>query len=200
MFTGIIKSTGFVVKLREYKKEYKIQVEASKDMSSNLKAGDSVAVDGICLTLEQISATNIMHFHLGIETLKITNYSPAQLKGKKVNLEPALRVGDFFGGHFVTGHVDGMAEVLSFNQQGASALMELKTPAEFKSFFWPKGFIALNGASLTLNAVKDSCLKVCLVPETLKRSNLLGQKPGSLLTFEADYLARGLFKAKAFRL
>ncbi len=192
MFTGIVKSLGLVRKVTEHKGEYKIQVKAQL---SGLKAGDSVAVDGVCLTLEKIS-DKVMHFHLGIETLKVTGWDVSQLSGKKVNLEPALRVGDFIGGHFVTGHADGTAEILCCKKQGESVLMELKIPDEFKAFFYKKGFITLNGVSLTVNAVKGRVLKLCLVPETLKRSNLSDQKKGALLTFEADYLTRALLQKK----
>ncbi len=192
MFTGIVKSVRSVLQVTEHKGELKIQVETPADPSfSGLKAGDSVAVDGVCLTLEAISS-EIMRFHLGHETLKITGWNRQKLKDKKVNLEPALRLGDFIGGHFTSGHIDGMAETLSYTLKGDSLLMEIKVPSEFKVYFWKKAFIALNGISLTVNKMDDNRVFVCLVPETRKQTNLSSQKPGSLLTFEVDSSSRGL--------
>ena len=192
MFTGIIKSVNSILKVTEYKGEMKIQVEKPGQSDfSNLKPGDSVAVDGVCLTLEELSS-NVMNFHLGYETLKITGWSKQKLQDRKVNLEPALKIGDSIGGHFVSGHVDGMAEVLSCTTKEASFLMEIKVPDKFKNYFWKKSFITLNGVSLTVNEVKRDCLFICVVPETLKRTNLLDQKPGHFLTFEVDFLSRTL--------
>ncbi|MDE0118808.1 MAG: riboflavin synthase [Bdellovibrionales bacterium] len=192
MFTGIVKSVHPILKVIKHKEELKIQVE-KPDLSDcpHLKLGDSVAVDGVCLTLEKLSS-NSMYFHLGYETLKVTGWDIQNLQDRKVNLEPALRVGDFMGGHFVSGHVDGMVEVLRCTKKGASLLMSIKIPKEFKPYFWKKSFITLNGVSLTVNEVKEEGLFICLVPETLKRTNLLSQKPGSLLTFEVDSLSRAL--------
>ena len=178
-----------VLQVKELKGELKIRVSApSHPDFSDLKPGDSVAVDGVCLTLEQISPEG-MDFHIGPETLKITNWSLKKLKGKKVNLEPSLRKGDFIGGHFVSGHVDGVAKVMSYtNKGGESQLMKLKVPSEFKERFWKKAFITLNGVSLTINEVSKDVLSFCLVPATLERTNLQKLKPGDLLTFETDIL------------
>ena len=135
MFTGIIKSIRPILKVTEYKGELKIRVEKPDQSDfSNLKPGDSVAVDGVCLTLEEL-LPDAMGFHLAYETLKITGWSKQKLQDRKVNLEPALKIGDSIGGHFVSGHVDGMAEVLSCTTKEASFLMEIKIPNEFKNYF-----------------------------------------------------------------
>ena len=158
---------------------------------SDLKAGDSVAMDGVCLTLEE-GLPETLQFHLAYETLKITGWNREKLKDRKVNLEPALRMGDFVGGHFISGHVDGMAEVLDSSVKGDSLLVEIKIPEEFKNYFWKKAFITLNGVSLTVNEVKDNQLSICLVPETLRRTNLSDQEMGGFLTFEVDSWSRAL--------
>jgi riboflavin synthase len=192
LFTGIVKSVCSVLEVTEHKEQLKIQVEKPNHPDfSQLKEGDSVAVDGVCLTLEKC-LPETMSFHLSYETLKITGWNKEKLKGRKVNLEPALRVGDFIGGHFISGHVDGVVEVLDCTVKGDSVLMKIKVPTEFKNYFWKKAFISLNGVSLTVNEVKDSQLSICLIPETLKRTNLSGQTLGNLLTFEVDSWSRAL--------
>ena len=193
MFTGIVKSVCSISQLEEYRGDLKIRVEKPPGAADffGLKKGDSVAVDGICLTLEEL-LPKTAGFHLACETLKITGWNKNTLQGRKVNVEPALRVGGFIGGHFVSGHVDGMAEVMSCDNKGESRLMEIKIPAEFKKYFWRKAFITLNGVSLTVNEVKENRLFLCLVPETLKSTNLSDQMPGSFLTFEADTWSRAL--------
>ena len=192
LFTGIVKSVCSVLEVTEHKEQLKIRVEKPNQPDfSNLKPGDSVAVDGVCLTLEECLPETI-RFHLAYETLKITGWDKQKLQNRKVNLEPALRMGDFIGGHFISGHVDGMAEVLECTKKGDSLLIEIKIPNEFKNHFWKKAFVALNGVSLTVNEVKDNRLFICLVPETLKRTNLSNQVVGSLLTFEVDFWSRAL--------
>ena len=198
MFTGIIKGTSFISKAIEQKKELKIHIEKPKNGSafSDLKTGDSIAVNGICLTLEKILPRSMV-FHLGYETLKITKWKKENIQNQKCNLEPALKVGDFLGGHFTSGHIDGMAEILNIRKKGESKLMEIKIPKEFINYFWKKAFITLNGVSLTINEVKGNRLFVCLIPETLKRTNLSDQKKGNLLTFELDFFSRAfLFSLK----
>ena len=193
MFTGIIKGMASISQITNQKEELKIQIEKPKTWSefSHLKTGDSLAVNGVCLTLEKLLSQSMI-FHLGYETLKITGWKKETLQNKKCNLEPALRVGDFLGGHFISGHVDGMAEVLNIKTKGTSRLMEIRVPKEFIDYFWKKSFIALNGVSLTINEIKENQLSLCLIPETLKRTNLRNQKPGDFLTFEVDLLSRAL--------
>ena len=143
-----------------------------------------------------------MTFHLGQETLKITGWTPQALKKYPVNLEPALKMGSTVGGHFVSGHIDAMAEwmnmphIRSSTCLHSSQVMELKVPARFKHYFWKKAFIAVNGVSLTINQVKRDHIFVCLVPETLRRTNLLKDQSKSttsrFVTFEIDVFTRAL--------
>ena len=192
MFTGIVKGIGSVLEVTEYKEELKIKVEKPRgDDFSGLKPGDSVAVNGVCLTLEK-ETSEAMRFHIGYETLKVTRWDKKTLQSGKVNLEPALKMGDPIGGHFMSGHVDGMAEIIKCTPKAKSLLMEIKVPSEFKNYFWKKTFIGLNGVSLTVNEVIEDRLHLCLIPETLNRTNLLNQKSGHLLTFEIDNWARAL--------
>ena len=187
MFTGIVKAVGVVSGVKPHRGELKIRVKLPAGGMWALQKGCSVAVDGVCLTVEALTSST-MSFHLGHETLQVTGWTAPRLKRRVVNLEPALKVGDSMGGHFVSGHIDGMAKVIKLTAKGESQLMEVQIPRRFTKYVWAKAFIALNGVSLTVNAVKGARLTVCLVPETLRRANLRMVQSGSLLTFEVDYL------------
>ena len=202
MFTGIVKGLEPVEKIIRCQTELKIQVRRPRQSAfSSLEEGDSVSVNGVCLTLEKLSSAK-MTFHLGKETLKLTGWTPQILKKYPVNLEPALKIGSSVGGHFVSGHVDGVAEWLNISdlrfstRRSNSQVMELKVPTRFKNYFWKKAFIAVNGVSLTINQVKKDRIFVCLVPETIRRTNLLnGQSKFAtprLVTFEIDTFTRAL--------
>ena len=184
MFTGIVQAISPVLSNQAHKGERKIQIQRPS-LFSNVKMGDSVAVDGVCLTVELLTATSI-GFHLSFETLKITGWDRQSLKGQVMNLERALKWGDSIGGHFVTGHVDGMAKVMAVKTHGDSRFIEIQVPAEFQKYLWKKAFISFNGVSLTINEVKKNSLFLCLVPETLKRTNLKNLKAGATVTFEVD--------------
>ncbi len=189
MFSGIVKKVEPIVGVRSCGRELKIQVRRPQmKCFSNLKLGESVAVDGVCLTLEKLSS-KMMQFHLGEETLNITGSIYWKQKNRLINLELPLRMGQFVGGHFVSGHIDGMAQIISVQRanqvvrskkarsvrnfmKSGSFVIELKLPNKFKDFFWNKCFIALNGVSLTVNKVIKNKLSVCLIPETLKCTNL----------------------------
>ncbi len=195
MFTGIVQALSPVLMVKTSKGEKKIKIQRPGGQGfSDLKTGDSLALNGVCLTIESLTAKTL-GFHLSFETLNITGWDKESLQGRQVNLEPALRVGDFVGGHFVTGHVDGQAEVINVTAQGESRWMSVRVPTQFKKYFWKKGFINLNGVSLTINEIKGDKLILCLVPETLKRTNLKDQEPGCMLTFEVDSHARALLSS-----
>jgi len=212
MFSGIVRSLSSVIRtepcrakpegctepgsIKSHHEEFKIHVQRPKSLHfSHLTVGDSVAVNGVCLTLEHLSAQE-MQFHLGHETLQLTGWSLQSFQNQLVNLEPALRVGDSVGGHFVSGHIDGMAEVVDISRPtGVSRLLELKMPLESADFFWQKSFVTIHGVSLTVNKVKKNRLSICLVPQTLKQSNLSHQTPGDQVTFEIDAWSRMLMHA-----
>ena len=146
-------------------------------------------MDGVCLTVENMSE-NDMAFALGPETLKITKWNQKFLQNKKFNLEKALTFNQVIGGHFVTGHVDSTAKVLEYHREGETAFLKIKLPDGFEKFFRKKGYIALNGVSLTVNEASDRNLSFCLIPKTLEKTNLLHLKPGDKVNFEVDYFAR----------
>ncbi len=189
MFTGIIQSLP-VQKVRWRKKGIEICVKRPENFSS-LKPGGSVALNGICLSAEKVLASSLV-FYMGHETLRlVAQKKPEDFKGRKVHLELPLRLSDPLGGHLVTGHVHGLAQITKTKKQGACLLWELCFPPPWHTYLREKSFIALNGVSLTLNHVvpEKRSASVCLVPETLKRTHFKDFKKGACLNFETDYLA-----------
>ena len=155
----------------------------------NLREGDSLSVDGVCLTLDTLHKKT-MSFSVGPETLKITGWRESTFQERRFNMEQSLAFYQPVGGHLVAGHVDGLVEVLSCKGKGESQELTLKLPEGFQKFFWRKAYIALNGASLTVNGIKGNTLELCLIPKTLAKTNLNSLREGDRLNFEVDSLAR----------
>jgi riboflavin synthase len=160
---------------------------------SDVAAGDSVACDGVCLTVESFTDTSLQ-FALAHETLQVTGWTAASLKGLRMNLERSLRAGDRNHGHWVTGHVDSRATVLDVRDASGVRWLKIQVPSSLRSMVWPKGSWAVNGVSLTINSVEGSgqaqALEHCLIPETLARTNLAQLRVGDTVNVEVDQLAR----------
>ena len=156
---------------------------------TNLSVGDSVSVDGVCLTLENLKKDE-MTFALGVETLSVTKWDSSSFENRFFNLEKALTLHQPLGGHLLTGHVDGRMKVLSSKKKQESLILKLEIPEGYLKFFCPKGFLALNGVSLTINQVRQNEMEVCIIPQTLKMSNLSQLKANDFCLFEVDYYAR----------
>ena len=189
MFSGIVEALSKIDRVEKEEASLRIWVACPASFG-DLKSGDSVAVNGVCLTLEQTNQ-GTMAFSLGVETLSLLGHPEA---GQMVNLERSLRLGDRVHGHFVTGHVDTLGEVLSSRAEQNSWLLTVAVPAQFRRFLWPKGSVALNGVSLTLNRVEhleeQTHFEVCLIPETISRTNLAELRQGDRVNVELDSLAR----------
>lgn len=193
MFSGIV--TDCLAPLSCLTARHLLRVTFPKSSSfKTLNEGDSVSVDGVCLTIEVINK-NKMSFCIGPETLRITGWTAKDLQKRKCNLEPSLKFNSSLGGHPVTGHVDGIVQLISIEKKGESREMNFRLPKGFQKFFWKKSYIALNGVSLTVNDKKGTVLKVCLIPKTLGKTNLSFLKAGDLLNFEVDRFARTLIHA-----
>ncbi|MGZ3745308.1 MAG: riboflavin synthase [Pseudobdellovibrionaceae bacterium] len=190
MFSGIIEAVSEIKSSQALENAYRIQIEKPAEFN-DLHPGDSVAVDGVCLTVEAFDEKQ-MAFTLAAETLRILQWSPTSWIGKRVNLERSLRLGDRIHGHLVTGHVDSLAEVLRAELEGESFFLTVKVASPLLPYIWKKGGITVNGVSLTVNEIKNSAVEVCLIPETLKRTNLGSLKIGHMVNIEPDYLARAL--------
>ena len=188
MFTGIIQSIGSIKKIEPLKKDARITVayKANKMGTSNL--GDSISINGVCLTIQK-KQNNQFIFHVSEETLKrtisFTEKSP-------VNLESAVLYNGKVGGHFVTGHIDGIAKINSIKTNSQCWILEIKPPKKLLKFIAEKGSVAINGVSLTVNSIKNDTFKVNIIPFTLKETNLGNLTKGSEVNIEVDLIARYL--------
>lgn len=186
MFTGLIADLGQVVACERGTQGAELEIETP--LADELAVGDSIAVNGVCLT-----ATSVGRGQFGAqaiaETLRRTSLS-ALGPGSHVNLELPLRVGDRLGGHIVQGHVDAVAAVQSAQQDGFSRVITVALPPELARHAVLKGSIALDGVSLTISALEAESLSVSLIPETLQRTTLGAAQPGDLLNVEVDVLAK----------
>ncbi|WP_413290323.1 riboflavin synthase [Bdellovibrio sp. HCB337] len=193
MFSGIVEAVSEIKSSQELANAFRIQVEKPHEFN-DLHLGDSVACDGVCLTVEAFDEQQIT-FTLAAETIKVLRWNPQSWIGKKMNLERSLRFGDRIHGHLVTGHVDSLGEITRAEAEGESFFLDVKVASSVWPFIWKKGSITINGVSLTVNDVKNAIVEVCLIPETLKRTNLGMLQPGMFVNIEPDYMARAVVAA-----
>jgi riboflavin synthase len=186
MFTGIITSVGTVREVIAAERGIKATIDAGKLDFSDLKVGDSIAVDGVCLTAVALQG-NAFVVDISRETLDCTVGFP---QGRKVNLEKSLRLADRLGGHLVSGHVDGVGTVVRFEQLGESWLLAIEASRDLARYIARKGSIAVNGVSLTVNRVKGCEFDINLIPHTLAETNLREMAAGVRVNLEIDMLAR----------
>jgi len=186
MFTGIVTDIGQVRKV-ERRGDMRARIGTQYDMKT-VDMGASIACDGVCLTVVEMG-DDWFEVDASAETLSKTNLD-RWAEGKRINLERALRVGDELGGHIVSGHVDGVAEVIEMQAEGDSTRVTLRAPADLARFIAPKGSVALNGTSLTVNEVSDSTFGVNLIPHTKEVTNWGAVTVGDVLNLEIDTLAR----------
>jgi riboflavin synthase len=187
MFTGIIISKGVIKEIKEKEEGVVIYLEVG-DLVEKVKKGSSVSVGGICLTVVDIN-DQVLGFDVMPETLKKTVLGQKKI-GDKVNLELTLRVGDEVGGHFVYGHVDGVGEVVSVENQGDNRLVTIKPPEELMKYLSPQGSMAIDGTSLTVASFDESTFTISLIPFTLEETTLGDLKVGDKVNLEADMLLK----------
>ncbi|MGE0631986.1 MAG: riboflavin synthase [Pseudobdellovibrionaceae bacterium] len=193
MFSGIIEARSPILRTENLDQAVRIFLQKPPDFT-DLKLGDSIACDGVCLTLEAQTDSEIV-FTAAAETIKVLKWSSQSWQSRVINLERSLRFGDRIHGHLVTGHVDSLGEVLVSETIGDSWILKTKVESSVLPFIWKKGSITLNGVSLTVNAIEDSVVEVCLIPETVKRTNLGLLKKGSWINVEPDYMAKAMMRA-----
>jgi riboflavin synthase len=186
MFTGIVAATGTVGSAEPTDKGARVTIVAGGLDLSDVGVGDSIAVNGCCLTVVALGAEGFA-VDVSQETLDCTT---GFTRGSAVNLEKALRLSDRLGGHLVSGHVDGVGEVLRFEPMGESWLLEVRVPPGLAKYVARKGSITVNGASLTINEVTGTSFRVNLIPHTLSVTNLRSLVRGSPVNLEVDMLAR----------
>jgi riboflavin synthase len=187
MFTGLIEEVGTVTSTRERERSKQLQIVAPR-IAKKIRPGESVAVNGCCLTLSAHRGDQLT-FDLLEETLDRTNLKMLR-RGSGVNLERALRADDRFGGHFVQGHVDCTSRVISFEQIGGDHCLEIELPAEFARYVACKGSIAIDGISLTIAEVSPMSFVVWIIPHTKRHTNLDHAEAGTLVNLEFDILAK----------
>jgi riboflavin synthase len=188
MFTGLVESVGTVRAVRRSGHGGRLEVMAAWPDGEVPRAGDSVAVNGACLTVLEPDATGFAA-DLSVETLSRTLLGEMQPRAR-VNLERAVRVGDRLGGHLVQGHVDAVTPILAIRPQGTFARWRISLPAQHASEVAAKGSVALHGVSLTVAALGADWFEVALIPQTLAATTLGEMRPGARLHLETDVLAK----------
>ena len=187
MFTGLIEEVGTVTSTRERERSKQLQIVAPR-IAKKIRPGESVAVNGCCLTLSAHRGDQLT-FDLLEETLDRTNLKMLR-RGSGVNLERALRADGRFGGHFVQGHVDCTSRVISFEQIGGDHCLKVELPAEFTRYVACKGSIAINGISLTVAEISPMSFVIWIIPYTKRHTNLHRAEAGTLVNLEFDILAK----------
>jgi len=189
MFTGLIAELGEVTAITKGETSAVFSIN-SPALISEIKLGDSVAVNGVCLTATSVSSTGFTA-DVMVQTLSLTSLSEIQV-GIPVNLELAAQLNARMGGHMVQGHVDGVATVVGLTPGEKWAQFDIKVPDHLTKYIVNQGSICLDGVSLTVGEISDANnqLTVWLIPETLERTNLSSKKPGDLINIEVDVLAK----------
>jgi len=187
MFTGLVEETGRVIDFVEGDRSSRLRVAASVILGG-LAQGDSVAVNGCCLTMVELSG-DILMFDVLAETRRLTNLG-ALAPGSLVNLERSLAFGGKLGGHFVTGHIDGPGEILEFERRGADHFLRVSVPDGYDRYVIHKGSIAIDGISLTVAECGGNSLAVWLIPHTLAVTNLRDRSVGQQVNLEFDLLGK----------
>jgi len=187
VFTGIVRERGRVVVAEPDGDGLRLRIEAA-GTAAEAKPGDSIAVAGCCLTATAVEDGSL-EFDAVPETISRTNLGRLAA-GAEVNLEPALRAGEPLGGHFVQGHVDGLARVRSLEQDGEGACLRLELAPELLRYCVEKGSLTVDGVSLTVAALDDDGVEIALVPFTLRETTLAALGPGDEANVEVDVLAK----------
>ncbi|MDN3680045.1 riboflavin synthase [Vibrio tapetis subsp. quintayensis] len=188
MFTGIVEAVGTLAAITPKGEDISVTVEVGKLDMADVKLGDSIATNGVCLTVVDYSETRYTA-DLSVETLKKTGFVDYQA-GDKVNLEKAMLPTTRFGGHIVSGHVDGVGEIVERNPVGRSIEFWVEMPAEISKYVAEKGSVTVDGISLTVNELRKNAFKLTIVPHTTEETTIDNFHVGRKVNLEVDVLAR----------
>ena len=184
MFSGIVQEAGKVIGFVKEKDIFNLSIECSSEFISDLKKGASISVDGVCLTVKDENP-EILRFDLVEETIKRTNFQNIKT-GDNVNLERSLKMGDEIGGHPVSGHIHGTSKVISIDKRDQSWDVKFSVESFMHDYMLHKGYVAINGCSLTVGEVSNESFMIHLIPETLSITNLFQLEQDSVVNIELD--------------
>jgi len=190
MFTGIVAATGNLQSIESHDGDLRIRFDVPPELMAGSNIGDSISVSGVCLTMLEPDATGFSA-DVSVETLDKTSLGNRKV-GDRVNLELAMRVSDRLGGHLVSGHVDGLAKLISRTEDARSERFLFETDHELARYIAPKGSVCLDGVSLTVNEVDDNRFSICIIPHTLIVTTLGDLVIGKSVNLEVDLIARYL--------
>jgi riboflavin synthase len=191
MFTGIVEEAGTIAKIRPTARSIQMSIRM-KRCGKGLKVGDSVAVNGCCLTAVKLTRrgqVTVAQFDLLQESWKRTNFQDAQ-PGSRVNLERSLRANGELGGHFVTGHVDGLGKIARWERAGQDHVLDIAAPRDVTRYIVFKGSVAVDGISLTVAAVIRGGFRIWIIPHTFDVTNLCERKVGDRINLEGDIIGK----------
>ena len=188
MFTGIIQAIGHISRIERRGGDVRLHLSVGDLDLSDVSPGDSIAVSGVCLTALEPSAQGFVA-DVSNETLRLTTLGHAE-EGDAVNLEKALRLVDRLGGHLVSGHVDGMGEVMAIDEDARSQRWRFRVPPPLSRYIAKKGSVCIDGVSLTVNAVEADSFEVNLIPHTLMVTTFGERRKGDAVNIEVDLMAR----------
>src|SRR3984893_839161 len=195
MFSGIVQDVGRVEHQENCDGDLRLTLGVDRLNLARMQVGDSICVQGVCLTVTALGARSFAA-DVSRETLALTTLGELE-SGAAVNLEPALRAGDALGGHLVSGHVDGVAQVLEVSGDARSLRLTIAVPPPLARYLAPKGSVAVDGVSLTINAVQQASLGVNIIPHTRSSTTLGALRAGARVNLEVDQVARYLARLLA---
>jgi len=190
MFTGIVAAVGKIIAIKNNEKDMTITVHAGGLDMDDVKLGDSISNNGVCLTVTHLNGDNF-NADVSHETIKLSGFSNIKT-GFMVNLEKAMQMNDRFGGHIVSGHVDGVGEIVSITPLGNAVEYWIKAPNELAKYIAKKGSITVDGVSLTINDVDGANFKLTIIPHTISETIMQQYAVGTRVNLEVDVIARYL--------
>ena len=188
MFTGIIEAIGHVKAIKHHAKDITMSIDAGQLDLTDVKLGDSIAHNGVCLTVTKLNDSGY-DVDLSLETLKRSGFAAIK-PGFLINLEKSMQLQARFGGHIVSGHVDGLGEITSISALDNSREYWIKTPDNLAKYIALKGSITVDGVSLTINEIDGASFKLTIIPHTLKQTIMNNYQVGSMVNLEVDIIAR----------
>ncbi len=197
MFTGIVQAVGKIEKLEPLAQGVRLTIRSAGLDLSDVSLGDSIAANGVCLTVISKVGNDAYQVDVSRETLNCTE--GLGVEGGELNLEKAMRLNDQIGGHMVSGHVDGVGTVVAFDPVGECYLLRIKAPLSIAKYIAYKGSMTVNGVSLTVNSVEHDEFTINLIPHTLEVTTLKHLKAGSKVNLEVDLIARYVERMMQFQ-